>query len=200
MSEPVATASPTSAEPARRLFFALWPGPETLARLLAEVRDRVPRGVGRAQRADQVHLTLEFLGSVAESRLGPLLEVGAAAAADARPFELQLDAVEHWARPQVLCLTASATPEPLATLVRSLRAGLAARGFAPERRPFRVHLTLARRLSRPPPARPVDPVRWPAGEFSLVESTTRPSGSHYTRLATWPLGAAAAAAGAGLTP
>jgi 2'-5' RNA ligase len=172
---------------ARRLFFALWPEPEALAGATAAVHRLVPHGTGRPQRPDQLHLTLEFLGGVPEARLGSVLEAGEAAAGSATPFEIVLDRVEHWQRPQVLCLTASVVPEPLAALVGSLRSALSARGFEPERRPFKPHLTLARKVRLPPPAGPVAPQRWAACEYSLVESITGPEGSRYERLSTWPM-------------
>jgi len=50
-------------------------------------------------------------------------------------------------------------------------------GFEPDRRSFRAHLTLARKVRRELPASVVEPVTWPATELSLVESTTLPSGS-----------------------
>jgi 2'-5' RNA ligase len=84
----------TGPEPARRLFFALWPDARVLARAVDAVATLVPRGAGRPLRADQLHLTLEFLGNV-------------------------LDRVEYWRRPQVLSLTASVLPGPVGTLVDS---------------------------------------------------------------------------------
>lgn len=183
------TGPPTGRpEPARRLFFALWPDPTMLERSQEAVRRHVLTGAGRAQRADQLHLTLEFLGSVAESRLHAVHECGARAATAASSFVVALDRMEHWHRPQVLCLTATATPEPLVTLVERLRTELAARGFRPEQRPYKAHLTLARQVRRPPPIALVEPLAWPARELSLVESQTGPGGSRYERLATWPLG------------
>ncbi|NJD31610.1 MAG: RNA 2',3'-cyclic phosphodiesterase [Gammaproteobacteria bacterium] len=174
-------------EPSRRLFFALWPDAPTLEAVLAALRRNLPRGIGRAQRPDQLHLTLEFLGSVPESRLQEVLDAGAALSGRTPRFEIVFDKVEHWKRPEVLCLTASATPEPLAAFVQALRSELLARGFEPEKRPFKAHLTLARKVRRPPPLATLQPLPWPAGEFSLVESTTDPSGSRYGTLATWPL-------------
>jgi 2'-5' RNA ligase len=174
---------------ARRLFFALWPGPDALAAATAAVQRLVPSGTGRPQRPDQLHLTLEFLGDVPEPRLGSVLEAGEAAAGSATPFEIVLDRLEHWQRPQVLCLTASVIPEPLAALVWSLRSALSTRGFDPEKRPFRPHLTLARKVRLPPPAESVVPLRWAAHEYSLVESITGPEGSRYERLSTWPMSA-----------
>ena len=172
---------------ARRLFFALWPGPESLVAAAASVHRLVPPGTGRPQRPDQLHLTLEFLGDVPEPRLGSVLEVGEAVAGSTTPFEIALDRLEHWQRPQVLCLTASVVPEPLAELVRSLRSALSARGFDPEQRVFRPHLTLARKVRLPPPAESITPQRWAAHEYSLVESISGPEGSRYERLSTWSM-------------
>jgi 2'-5' RNA ligase len=174
---------------ARRLFFALWPGPDALIAATAAVRSLVPQGTGRPQRPDQLHLTLEFLGGVPEPRLLPVLEAGAAVAGSTIPFEIVLDRLEHWRRPQVLCLTASLVPEPLQALVRSLRLALSDRGFEPEQRPFRPHLTLARKVRLPPLAESVAPQCWAAHEYSLVESITGPEGSRYERLSTWPMSA-----------
>ena len=123
---------PGSSGRVRRLFFALWPGPDAMDAASAAVRRLVPPGTGRPQRPDQLHLTLEFLGSVPEPRLVSVLEVGEAVTASASPFEIVLDRLEYWQRPQVLCLTASVVPESLAALVRSLRTALATRGFEPK--------------------------------------------------------------------
>jgi 2'-5' RNA ligase len=116
-----------------------------------------------------------------------VLEAGEAVAGSATPFEIVLDRLEHWQRPQVLCLTASVVPEPLVALVRSLRAALAVRGFEPEERSFKPHLTLARKVRMPPLAESTESLRWAAHEYSLVESITGPEGSRYERLSTWPM-------------
>jgi 2'-5' RNA ligase len=177
----------TAEEPVRRLFFALWPGDELRAAIGPQLAARQPRGHGRAQAPGQWHVTLEFLGPVSEARLPAVLE--AAAAVRSAPFELAFDAVEYWRRPQVLCLVARQLPPALEALVAQLRAGLAARGFEPERRAFRAHLTLARKLTRPGPVGPCEPLLWPATEFALVESVVEPSGSRYLPVDRWPLGA-----------
>lgn len=185
MSAPGDAALQRAAGPSHRLFFALWPGEGLRRTLAARVAAVVPPGTGRAQRPDQLHLTLEFMGAVPADRLPAVHE--AAAEVRAEPFELVLDSLEYWRRPQVLCLVAREVPPALAALVQALRAGLAARGFDAERRPYRAHLTLARKVGRPPDLTTADPVRWAATDFALVESITERAGSIYRSLETWPL-------------
>ncbi len=179
-------------ESVRRLFFALWPDDATRARLAEAVREFVPADVGRPQRPDQWHVTLEFLGDVPEPRLQGVLDSAATAAREAFACELEFDRLQHWKRPQVLCLAASLTPGPLAALVSSLRAELRMRRFAPELRPFSPHVTLARRILRAPPSAdgdlPVRPLHWPVGAFALVQSLTGPEGARYIEVACWPTG------------
>lgn len=174
-----------NADTPRRLFFALWPGEEQRAALAPRLQALQPTGHGRPQGPGQWHVTLVFLGSVPEARLA----AARAAAADVRaaPFELVFDAVEYWQRPAVSCLVAGQSPPALEALVAQLRAGLAARGFGIEQRPFRAHLTLARKVTRPPPAGPCEPLLWPAAAFALVESVTERSASRYQPLGHWPL-------------
>jgi 2'-5' RNA ligase len=175
-------------EPARRLFFALWPDDAARRGLAEAVRDIVPRGAGRPQRPDQWHVTLEFLGDVPESRLPAALDAGAVASAVASVCEVELDRLEHWKRPQVLCLAAGSIPQPLAALVEALRSELRLRGFTPEARPFKAHVTLARRVVQPPAEVPVAPLRWPVQGLALVQSLTERAGSRYVQIAAWPPG------------
>lgn len=170
---------------ARRLFFALWPGDELRSAIAPRLRALQPPGRCRPQSPEQWHVTLEFLGSVPEERLTAVRE--SAAAVRAAPFEILFDVVEYWRRPQVLCLAATQVPPALAGLVLQLRAGLAAQGLEPEQRPFRAHLTLARKVTRPGPVGPCEALRWPAAEFVLVESVTERAGSRYRPLDRWPL-------------
>lgn len=184
------TVEPTPAprpERTHRLFFALWPSDDLRRSLAPRIRALQPVGVGRPQRPDQWHLTLEFLGPVPVSRLAAVHD--AAAQVRVAPCELHLDAIEHWRRPEVLCLVARELPVPLEALVQQLRTELAARGFDPETRPFRAHLTLARKVREPVEPGPTEPVTWPVQGFSLVESVTDRSGSVYTPLASWTAGA-----------
>ena len=181
------TLPPDASRPERqhRLFFALWPPDELRSALAPRIRALQPAGVGRPQRPDQWHVTLEFLGSVPASRVAAVRD--AAAQVRGGPCEIAFDAVEFWRRPEVLTLVARVLPPPLDDLVTQLRAALAARGFEPESRPFRAHMTLARKVTHPVTPVVFEPLHWPATDFALVESITDRSGSVYTPLASWNL-------------
>jgi 2'-5' RNA ligase len=170
-----------------RLFFALWPTDALRAALEPGIRALQPDGAGRPQRPDQWHLTLEFLGPVPAARLADARV--AADAVHAPCCEILLDAVEFWRRPEVLCLVARETPPALVDLVDQLRRALAGRGFQVESRPFRAHLTLARKVHQPVDTAPFAPLHWPVESFALVESVTDRAGSVYTALAHWRIGA-----------
>jgi 2'-5' RNA ligase len=171
-----------------RLFFALWPD-DVLREVLARRIPELVRGYPcKPQRPDQWHLTLEFIGSV-EAVRQPALHA-AAGKVHALPGvagDIVLDRLEHWARPQVLCLSASVVQPALSEFVGALRAELLAQGFEPERREFRPHLTLARKARQPVPSGPVDPLRWPVRDFVLARSVTDAAGSRYEPLARWNL-------------
>jgi 2'-5' RNA ligase len=173
------------AERQHRLFFALWPGDDLRSALAPRIRALQPSGVGRPQRPDQWHVTLEFLGSVPASRVAAARE--AAGRVRAGPCEVLFDAVEFWRRPEVLTLVARELPAPLGSLVDQLRGALAANGFEPESRPFRAHMTLARKVTHPVTLGAFEPLHWPVTDFALVESITDRAGSVYTPLVTWIL-------------
>jgi 2'-5' RNA ligase len=138
--------------------------------------------------AGNFHITLKFLGSTPVERLQQIEALGASAAMRAQALSLTLDTLSWWERPQVLVLGASRTPSTLADLVGALEAGARALGYEPELRPYRPHLTLARKVRRAPDAEPPAPVEWRVDALALCESTTRADGAEYAAIAQWPLG------------
>jgi 2'-5' RNA ligase len=108
---------------------------------------------------------------------------------------LCFDTLEFWEEPRVLCVTAgeSAESAPARQLADALgRAALDA-GFHPDIKPFRAHLTVARKI---PPARAAT-CAWPQSfapplllrcdRFVLMESRRGESGSIYSVVNSWPL-------------
>jgi len=171
-----------------RLFFALWPE-ESLQRSLATaVREALGQDPpGQPMPVRNLHVTLAFLGSVPEERVQALRAAAAPAArAAAPPLTLEFRQLRFWRRAQLVC----ASPAPCAgadSLAQSLRQCLHAAGFSPDEKPFRPHVTLARRAELAPARSEFAPVTWSFSAFALVRSRTEPTGSVYSVLDSWTL-------------
>jgi 2'-5' RNA ligase len=73
-----------------------------------------------------------------------------------------------------------------------LKSALSGEGITPDLKPFRAHVTLARKVPAevmvaPSRRRAVPSVLWTFTHFVLVESRTGPSGALYSVLSSWPL-------------
>lgn len=166
----------------KRLFFALWPDAGTRERLAALIpNDTAGRWVSR----DNLHVTLVFLGAV-DKRVRSCVE-HVASQANAQSFTLYLDEMGYWRKPRIVWVGASQLPSPLAQLLSGLNEGLSTCGFESERREYRAHVTLARKVQRPIAHRRIDPIPWSIDSFALVESQTLPAGASYRVSKTWPL-------------
>ena len=181
------TAAPLQTE---RLFFALWPDPE-LSRRLHQLAAKILRaGDGRRVAAENIHLTLAFLGSVA----APFRECAeqAAAAVRAKAFTLTLEQIGCWSKTGILWAGPMQIPEPLLFLARELTAGLADCGYVPEKRPYAAHLTLARKVRRCAPPTAIEPLAWEVRRFCLMRSRLDAGGAHYETVREWELSPPAA--------
>lgn len=168
----------------QRLFFALWPDAVARDRLQA-LGEHIPRSQGKPVPVDKLHLTLAFLGAVdGETRR---CAEGVADGIGVPPFRLALDWLGHFPRPRVVWVGTNTPPPALLALVEGLAEGLERCGIPREHRPFRAHLTLARKVRRFSGTGTVEPVTWPVNEFSLVRSRTLPQGAVYEVLRRWPL-------------
>lgn len=124
-----------------RLFFGL-ELPESVKQSLLDIQQ--PVAGARWQRADQLHLTLVFLGSVEAQHLPMLREV--VRNLPVLPFDLVISGVGCFGRPQrPKNLWAGVRPvEKLEELQAELNKRLASVGFAQEKRGFQPHVTLSR--------------------------------------------------------
>lgn len=156
-------------------------------------------------RAENLHVTLRFLGSVDEGTLGRVREALDEAAAATAPFTASLGGFGGFpmaSAPRVVWVGVAAGAEALAELHARLEAALARRGIPPEGRPFHAHVTLGR--ARDPrgatalaaalaqPAAPLGEVT--ADAVHLMRSDLDPAGARYSVLARAPLGGAPRAA------
>ena len=144
-----------------RLFFALWPPAEAAAALHAWTKHLE----GRPTRAENIHLTLAFLG---ESE--PAKALAAARRVRGRKHELPIERAEYWRHNKIVWAGPEETPPLLDELVENLRSELTQEGFVLEARPFAAHVTLLRKAPRPAAFPALPKLSWPALQFVLVES------------------------------
>lgn len=177
------------AEPTRRLFFALWPDADVgvlLGRQLANVGLAQHNPSQKQVPAANLHMTLAFPGQVGADRQACL--ESAAGRIKAAPFRLEINRLDSWPGPRVIWSGPSASPAALGSLAKALQQCLPDCGVEQEKRPFRPHITLARKINRTAGAVKITPVYWPVKRFALVESCGHVSGSIYTVVRTWVLG------------
>lgn len=184
-------------EPTRRLFFALWPDAQQRGALHSATRQCVSSCGGRPVPVQSLHVTLAFLGAVPEGRVPELDRIARRVAdafpARAQPLLLSFDRLAHWARPQILC--ALGTEEPAAdtdaasapALAATLKNETVAAGFSPDLKPFRAHVTVARKVAHAPSALALQPVLWRFDAFALIESRTDPAGPVYSVIESYLL-------------
>lgn len=144
---------------------------------------------GRAIPAADLHMTLCFLGEVPAEQIAAMID--AAALIEPARIQLTLDRIDWWRRPRVLCLLPGVEPPRLQRLAEELRMACRSIGLEPDPKPFRAHLTVARK------AGPANAARsWPqtlpqalpftAEGFVLMQSTGAGDGPRYAVLQAWP--------------
>jgi len=185
-----------------RLFFALFPPPSVrhaIGAFQKELQDAVSDSGVRWTRQEQFHFTVRFLGEIAEPVVPRLIEAATRVCTEQPTFSAafgNLELLPNARHPHTLVLGARTGLAEMATLARALdRAfrGLEL-GIAPENRPFRAHLTLAR-IKNPNAAEAVQTLlqrSWQrldqippfmVESCTLVHSELRPDGPIYTPLA-----------------
>ncbi len=142
---------------------------------------------GRSVPRENLHLTLAFVGSVPHSSLPALQEIARAASGAGTRVEVSFDAIEYWRRSEILCAAANHAPGEAGAFAEALKQALVRGSFAPDLKPFRAHVTLARQVKHGPGERTLAQVTWRFSDFALVESRSSPGGSLYSPLASWPL-------------
>jgi 2'-5' RNA ligase len=173
------------AVPPMRLFFALWPEASIQHALHAVALQIRRRCHGRVMRPDTLHLTLLFLGAVAQSRL-PELDA-AASHVHVQRFHLELDAVAGWSHNRIVYAYSTHPPHALERLADALREAVAGAGFCFDRKAFVPHVTLLRNVERFPYTSVPMAVNWPVQRFALVQSVAQAKGMRYDVVQSWPL-------------
>lgn len=187
-----------------RLFVAL-EVPEELREKLAAVRARFPNPQSQMRwvRADQFHVTLKFIGEVAEEKVHRVSTALQAVRQDSAVQCCFRGLGWYWnAKGFGMLFSKIEDDGSLRALASRIDESLQPAEVPPERREYLPHLTLARcksLQSRPRSAVPEDLGavareteglefgRMLAPEMHLIESKLGPGGSKYSTVATFPL-------------
>ena len=157
-----------------RLFLALWPDAATRAGLAAWQQDWAWPARAARVATERLHMTLHFLGDVPAERLPALLR-----GIDIRMerFDLQFGRAELWPG-GIAVLRPRHTPPALMRLHAGLGDALRRLDLPVESRPFRAHVTLARRAAGATPPAHGPELAWPVDTgYALVRSL--PGGAGY---------------------
>jgi RNA 2',3'-cyclic 3'-phosphodiesterase len=139
------------ADGTQRLFVAVPVPPATrdaCRAVIETVRATPAGGAPRWVDLDGLHLTLRFLGDTPDNLVGAVGDAVLAGAAGHAAFAVRLAGAgafpEHGRKVRSLWLGIERGADELGAIVRDLGPGLAALGWAPDARPYRPHLTVAR--------------------------------------------------------
>lgn len=145
---------------------------------------------GRSPPAENLHLTLAFLGAVDEHRLPELSAL--ADSITAAPFALDLERIGYWRAQRLAWAAPRECPVELTALTVRLADALRHRGFRTEERAFKPHVTLLRDAGTPPALALCGAlsIHWPVRQFVLASSEPAPKGVRYRVIGQWPVGGA----------
>lgn len=170
----------------KRLFFAL-PCPNVTRQAVLDWREKNLKRLKRHWVPEpNLHITLAFIGGVEDEQLEALLRLGDGI--EGRAFRLRLDRVGQFGRGKYVWLGPSETPDTLTELAETMNRNLEDHDFPVDRRPYKPHLTLARKAPPMPLPEAPEGIEMPVNAFALYESVPVDKGVRYDVLKQWPLG------------
>jgi 2'-5' RNA ligase len=167
----------------QRLFFALQPSADAIQKITC-VMQQIDRPGLKFYSAENLHQTLVFLGQTQADQIAALIQQ--VDVLTMQRFTMRFTEVAYWPKPKVLCLTSSDIPAQLARLVSSLETVASNLYFQIEKRPYRPHITLARKATQAVDLE-VTPIEFEASHFVLMASTPSDNGVQYLPLYRWKL-------------
>jgi 2'-5' RNA ligase len=176
--------------------------PESVLQAMGQAQERLRRlGHGiRWVRKEGIHLTLKFLGDVNTDRVENIHMAMERASKGTSPFVLTGEGIGVFPdlrRPRVIWIGLSGDLQVLFALQANLESQLKGLGFPKEKRPFKGHLTLGRvkgRLGATEFRKALEGLgsfqtdAFTVQTVALFQSTLRPQGAVYTKLAEVSLG------------
>jgi 2'-5' RNA ligase len=182
-----------------RLFLAI-PLPPDIAVRASEILPTSLPALRRVK-AENLHVTLAFLGQTPDERLEDVAAAAKEAAAPVSAFTLSLDRTGRFperGRPRVVWLGIADGEASVVELGVGVYAALRRRTLPFDDRPLAPHVTLARVVEDASAAEAstvgaaleglaIGPLRFEVNEIAVVQSVLSPKGPRYTPRATVPL-------------
>lgn len=152
-------------------------------------------------KADQMHLTLKFLGEVSEGNVDAVCQTCAKVAAESAAFALTVDRCGCFppsGKVRVIWGGGGETPPGLSACAARCEDALESLGFQRESRPFAAHLTVGRvrddrtdgRLREAIGGLRIKKASQPAKELTVFRSELTPRGAIHTALGRFRFGGA----------
>jgi len=169
-----------------RVFFALVPRADVRNALADLAGETARHAGGRPVFAENMHVTLAFIGAWPVVRLPALLDAAATVRGEA--MRIVLDRQGAFRRAGIAWIGPSQPAAALMQLAETLTRALSAFGVILDEQPYRPHVTLARHCRGPYPDGAAGPFGFDADHFVLMQSQAGAARARYKALATWPLG------------
>jgi len=168
-----------------RLFFALWPNNQVRQSII-DLLPAVPvSGNCRITQPEDLHITLHFIGRVTYEVKDCLHH--AARAIKSKPFFVNLDCLGNFNKAKICWMGCQARPVELMLLHDKLGESLVNCGYQIESRPYKPHVTLARKCATPINSIQDFVIPWFVEEFALIESIPVSRGVSYQVIEKYPL-------------
>ena len=176
--------------------------PKTVISKIRELQDAIKASGFKIRwvRAENIHLTLKFLGDIEESKIVEIAEAVSKTAEEHSPISLKAKGIGVFPgikRPRVLWVGLAGQLEALVKLQTTLDENSIVLDFPREKRPFKGHLTMGRIKDRIDVKKLGDALMafrgfesetFTAGQIILYKSELTPSGAVYTKLVSVSLG------------
>lgn len=180
-----------------RLFFAIDLEPLVKSKLLA-IQDRMADVVGKRVPGENFHITLSFLGAVAERDLEAILDhftmldsaksFGEHSQNNVAPFSTSLNEVIYWSKPDIIVAAINDPEKHLLKLKKFIESQLTTIGhFQFDKKTYKPHVTLFRKVEDPAKHLKSEQLELDIFEFCLMESVQGKNGVQYHVLDSWRL-------------
>ncbi len=163
----------------KRLFFAIYPDATTRRELADAAKPLITEG--KPSRADNLHLTLAFIG-MADAAYQDRLTEKASQIKTPRPFSITIDRIGHFHKARILWLGVNQPPPELVSLHDNLVSAIQPCGYKAENRPWTPHVTVARKFRKALSGKLEQPVVVRVEGFSLMQSVSEPGGVRYVEV------------------